>query len=76
MGAQNRTILVLFLIEALSIGIFGASFGLVAGIGMGYGLSATFGSDSLVLVITRMKLPRKLVLLPLPQMSRQLLRYT
>ena len=46
MGAQNRTILVLFLIEALLIGIFGASFGLVAGIGMGYGLSATFGSDS------------------------------
>jgi putative ABC transport system permease protein len=46
MGARNRTILVLFLIEALLIGIFGASFGLVAGIGMGYGLSATFGSDS------------------------------
>jgi putative ABC transport system permease protein len=46
MGAQNRTILVLFLIEALLIGIFGASFGLLAGIGMGYGLSATFGSDS------------------------------
>ena len=46
MGAQNRTILILFLIEALLIGIFGASFGLVAGIGMGYGLSATFGSDS------------------------------
>jgi putative ABC transport system permease protein len=46
MGAQNRTILVLFLIEALLIGIFGASFGLVAGIGMGYGLSATFGSNS------------------------------
>lgn len=46
MGAQNRTIFVLFLIEALLIGIFGASFGLVAGIGMGYGLSATFGSDS------------------------------
>jgi putative ABC transport system permease protein len=46
MGAQNRTILVLFLIEALLIGMFGASFGLVVGIGMGYGLSATFGSDS------------------------------
>ena len=46
MGAQNRTILVLFLIEALLIGIFGATFGLVAGIGMGYALSATFSSDS------------------------------
>ena len=45
-GAQNRTILVLFLIEALLIGIFGATFGLVAGIGMGYALSATFSSDS------------------------------
>ena len=46
MGAQNKTILALFLIEALLIGIFGATFGLVAGIGMGYGLSATFGSNS------------------------------
>jgi putative ABC transport system permease protein len=43
-GAQNRNILTLFLIEALLIGIFGATFGLVAGIGMGYGLSAAFGS--------------------------------
>jgi putative ABC transport system permease protein len=46
MGAQNKTILALFLIEALLIGIFGATFGLAAGIGMGYGLSATFGSNS------------------------------
>jgi putative ABC transport system permease protein len=46
MGAQNKTILALFLIEALLIGIFGATFGLVAGIGMGYGLSATFGSNT------------------------------
>lgn len=46
MGAQNRTILVLFLIEALLIGIFGATFGLAVGIGMGYALSATLGSDS------------------------------
>jgi putative ABC transport system permease protein len=46
MGAQNRTILVLFLIEALLIGIFGATFGLAVGIGMGYGLSSTLGSDS------------------------------
>jgi putative ABC transport system permease protein len=45
MGAQNKTILVLFLIEALLIGIFGATFGLVAGIARGYGLSATFGSN-------------------------------
>jgi putative ABC transport system permease protein len=36
MGAQNRAILVLFLIEALLIGIFGATFGLAAGIGMGW----------------------------------------
>ena len=46
MGAQNKTILVLFLIEALLIGIFGATFGLVTGIGMGYGLSATFSSNN------------------------------
>jgi putative ABC transport system permease protein len=46
MGAQNRIILVLFLIEALLIGIFGATFGLAAGIGMGYALSATFSSES------------------------------
>jgi putative ABC transport system permease protein len=46
MGAQNRTILVLFLIEALLIGIFGATLGLAAGIGMGYALNATFSSDS------------------------------
>ncbi|MBA3976725.1 MAG: ABC transporter permease [Nitrosopumilus sp.] len=43
-GAQNRNILTLFLIEALLIGIFGATFGLVTGIGMGYGMSAAFGS--------------------------------
>jgi putative ABC transport system permease protein len=44
MGAQNRTILVLFLIEALLIGIFGATFGLAVGIGTGYALSSTLGS--------------------------------
>jgi putative ABC transport system permease protein len=32
--------------RVLLIGIFGATFGLVAGIGMGYALSATFSSDS------------------------------
>jgi putative ABC transport system permease protein len=40
-GAQNSDILALFLVEALLIGIFGATLGLLAGIGLGYGLSAT-----------------------------------
>ncbi|MGB6674666.1 MAG: FtsX-like permease family protein, partial [Candidatus Nitrosopolaris sp.] len=40
-GAQNIDILALFLVEALLIGIFGATIGLLAGIGFGYGLSAT-----------------------------------
>ena len=40
-GAQNSDILALFLAEALLIGIFGATLGLLAGIGLGYGLSAT-----------------------------------
>ena len=40
-GAQNSDILALFLVEALLIGIFGATIGLLAGIGFGYGLSAT-----------------------------------
>jgi putative ABC transport system permease protein len=35
-GASNITILGLFLIEAVLIGIIGATLGLVAGIGMGY----------------------------------------
>lgn len=39
-GAKNTTILGLFLIEALLIGIIGASLGLVAGIGMGYLLAS------------------------------------
>jgi putative ABC transport system permease protein len=39
-GAKNTTILGLFLFEALLIGIIGASFGLVAGIGMGYLLAS------------------------------------
>ncbi len=39
-GAKNATILGLFLFEALLIGIIGASFGLVAGIGMGYLLAS------------------------------------
>jgi len=40
-GAQNSDILALFLVEALLIGIFGSTLGLLAGIGLGYGLSAT-----------------------------------
>jgi putative ABC transport system permease protein len=40
-GAQNNDILALFLVEALLIGIFGATVGLLAGIGLGYGLGAT-----------------------------------
>jgi putative ABC transport system permease protein len=39
-GAQNRNILALFLVEALLIGIFGAPLGLLSGIGFGYALSA------------------------------------
>ena len=39
-GAKNTTILGLFLFEALLIGILGASFGLLAGIGMGYLLAS------------------------------------
>ncbi len=38
-GAQNKNILALFLFEALLIGIFGASTGLVTGVGFGYILS-------------------------------------
>ena len=44
-GAQNFHILIFFLIEALIIGIFGASFGLVAGIGGGYMLTQISPSD-------------------------------
>jgi putative ABC transport system permease protein len=36
LGAQKSTILSLFLVEALIIGIMGATFGLLAGIGGGY----------------------------------------
>jgi putative ABC transport system permease protein len=41
-GAQNRHILVLFLVEGLLIGILGATTGLLAGIGVGYGLALGF----------------------------------
>ncbi len=44
-GAQNKDILSLFLVEALLIGIFGATIGLFSGIGFGYGLSAVIGSS-------------------------------
>lgn len=39
-GAQNTTILSLFLVEALLIGVIGATIGLVAGVAGGYGLSS------------------------------------
>ena len=41
-GAQNRHILILFLVEGLLIGILGATTGLLAGIGVGYGLAFGF----------------------------------
>ena len=44
-GAENKHILSLFLAEALLIGIFGASIGLLTGIGFGYGLGAIIGSS-------------------------------
>lgn len=40
-GAKNTTILGLFLFEAILIGVIGASFGLIAGIGMGYLLASS-----------------------------------
>jgi putative ABC transport system permease protein len=39
-GAQNNDILALFLVEAVLIGILGATVGALAGIGAGYGLSS------------------------------------
>ncbi len=44
-GALNRHILFLFLVEALLIGVFGATIGLLAGIGFGYALSAMMASS-------------------------------
>jgi len=38
-GAQNTTILALFLVEAGLIGVMGASLGLIIGIGGGYIMS-------------------------------------
>ena len=40
-GAQNKNILTFFLVEALLIGIFGATLGMVSGIGIGYVLDAS-----------------------------------
>lgn len=40
-GAKNTTVLALFLFEAILIGAIGASFGLIAGIGMGYLLASS-----------------------------------
>ena len=45
-GAQNTTILSLFLVEALLIGIIGASLGLVAGIIGGYGFGSFLSPPS------------------------------
>ncbi|MGH2611472.1 MAG: ABC transporter permease [Rhabdochlamydiaceae bacterium] len=45
-GAQNTDILVLFLIEAVLIGIIGASLGLAIGIGSGYLLSVIMAVPS------------------------------
>jgi putative ABC transport system permease protein len=55
-GAQDRIILALFLVEALLIGIFGASIGLLTGVGFGYVLSSVMkssgsGSSSLPLYL-------------------------
>src|SRR5918999_1023648 len=43
-GAQNSNVLSLFMAEALMIGIFGATSGLLVGIGGGYLLTAGMGS--------------------------------
>ncbi|MEO9321174.1 MAG: ABC transporter permease [Nitrososphaera sp.] len=43
-GAQNSFILVLFLVEALIIGVIGATLGLLTGIGGGYALVTGFAS--------------------------------
>jgi len=44
-GAQDRIILILFLFEALLIGMFGASIGLGTGVGFGYALSSVMKSS-------------------------------
>jgi putative ABC transport system permease protein len=43
-GAQSRTILSLFMVEALLIGILGATLGLVVGIVAGYGLGSSLST--------------------------------
>ena len=52
-GAKSSSILILFLIEALLIGIIGGSVGIIAGIIVGHGLSSLlappgFGSSSVI----------------------------
>jgi len=44
-GAQNKDVLFLFLVEALLIGIFGATIGLLSGVGFGYALSNVIGES-------------------------------
>ena len=43
-GAQSSNIMSLFLVEALMIGILGATFGVIIGITAGYGMSSVVGS--------------------------------
>ena len=45
-GTRNSTILALFLVEALIIGLLGAVIGLLVGVGGGYALVTNFTSSS------------------------------
>ncbi|MGN6560189.1 MAG: ABC transporter permease [Candidatus Nitrosocosmicus sp.] len=45
-GAQNRDVLFLFLVEALLIGIFGATVGIMAGFGFGFVLTKVVSSSN------------------------------
>jgi putative ABC transport system permease protein len=62
-GAQNSFILALFLSEALTIGILGATAGLGAGIGGGYVLTAGFaGQDPASANLTPVFLPQDMAM--------------
>ncbi|MGN6628755.1 MAG: ABC transporter permease, partial [Candidatus Nitrosocosmicus sp.] len=45
-GAQNRDVLFLFLVEALLIGIFGATVGIMSGFGFGFVLTKVVSSSN------------------------------
>ena len=45
-GAQNRDVLFLFLTEALLIGVFGATVGIMAGFGFGFALTKVVSSSN------------------------------